>query len=277
MTGEQRNFTWIALLLPFIEQAPLHGQINFGQPALNQTLSNGQPLREVVLKNLLCPSDTPFKTLPQGFGYTTYAGNAGWDGHRRSYGDEFRAGIFSLLDPVSIGDVKDGTSNVFLVGEVGNRGFCCWNAGGATTIWRAGGGAGRMRIGSTEPVFRSVLVAPSPWVNTHAWIDVAGGPLLRADGQAGAAWGNWSAPYAFHPTFHGAYPMGGEWPGSGSTHPGGAQYGFCDASVKFISENISTGTLDSNGNADNYGRFGNIWTGLHFRQGHPDKTIVTLP
>jgi len=33
--GQQRNFTWIALMLPYIEQGGLHAQINFSaQPSI---------------------------------------------------------------------------------------------------------------------------------------------------------------------------------------------------------------------------------------------------
>jgi hypothetical protein len=70
--------------------------------------------------------------------------------------------------------------------------------------------------------------------------------------------------------------MNTEWPAAGSVHPGGAQFCKADASVKFISETISTGTLDSNGNADAYGRNGNIWSGAHYIQGIQGRTPVTL-
>ncbi len=256
-TGEERNFTWIALILPQIEQGPLHSQINFSLPALNQVLTTGLPLREVTLDSFLCPSDTTFKSLPHGFGYTSYAGNAGWDAHRRMYGDERIAGVFPLLDPVGLRDIRDGTSNVIMVGEVTNRGFCCG------TQWR--GGSGRPRI-ANEPVFRSLLVAPQAWVNDHVWITPAGGPLLRADGTIGAVWGTWAAPYALHPVYYGHYSQNVEWPGAASYHPGGGQFCLADASVRFISQSMATGALDPAtgiGQGDAYGRSGNIWSGAH--------------
>jgi prepilin-type processing-associated H-X9-DG protein len=70
--------------------------------------------------------------------------------------------------------------------------------------------------------------------------------------------------------------MGTEWTGAGSTHPGGAQFCRADGSVKFISETISTGTLDSNGNGDSFGRNGNVWTAAHLIRGDTNKTIVNL-
>jgi prepilin-type N-terminal cleavage/methylation domain-containing protein len=268
-TGEERNFTWIALLLPQIEQSALHAQINFGIPALNQVLSTGMPLKEVTLKNVLCPSDTPFKSPPHGFGYTSYAGNAGWDGYRRMYGDERLTGVFPLLDPVSIADIKDGTSNVIMVGEVSNRSF----TGGQQ--WR--GGSGRVRIGTGEPVFRSLLVATAAWINDHVWVTAAGGPLRRADGSVGAVWGPWGSPHGFPPVFYAHYSQGVEWPGSGSFHPGGGQFCLADASVRFIQENMATGTANAQpniGQGDPYGRGGNVWSGAHLIRKIEDASVV---
>jgi hypothetical protein len=266
------------MLLPFIEQAPLHAQINFSLPALPQVIQ-GKPLREVVIKNLLCPSDTTFKTLPHGFGYTTYAGNAGWDSHRRLHGDERLAGVFTLMDPVGISDIRDGTSNVIMVGEVTNRSFCCRpTPTGDPFRWKGNSGVPRV---ATQPVFRSVLIAPSAWTNTHAWIDAGGGPLLRADGTPGAVWGSWANPHAFPPVFYGHYPMGVEWPGAGSHHPSGAQFTLADGSVKFIKDNISNGGQINPATGtpvvgDAYGRYGNIWGGAHEIQKIQGATTVVF-
>jgi prepilin-type N-terminal cleavage/methylation domain-containing protein len=61
-SGDQRHFTWITLLLPFIEQAPLHDAIDFRLPGLNQLVSAGSggpvPLQSVQLEVVTCPSDT---------------------------------------------------------------------------------------------------------------------------------------------------------------------------------------------------------------------------
>jgi prepilin-type N-terminal cleavage/methylation domain-containing protein len=271
-TGEERNFTWVCLLLPFLEQAPLHAQINFSIPALNQTIPQGstvppgKPLREIVIKNLLCPSDSPFRSIPHRFGYMSYAGNAGWDSHRRLHGDERLAGVFPLMDAVAISDIRDGTANVVMVGEVTNRSFCCRpNPGGDPFRWKGGGG--QPRVGTSQPVFRSVLIAPAAWTNDHAWITAGGGPLLRADGIAGAVWGSWSSPHAFPPVYYPHYAMGVEWPGAGSHHPSGGQFCLADGSVRFIKDTVSNGgELNATGTpvvGDAYGRWGNIWAGSH--------------
>jgi len=259
--GQQRNFSWVALILPQLEQGGLYAQLNFGAPALNQTLQDGTPIRSLTFPSFFCPSDTPFAVLPQGFGYTSYAGNGGWDGHRRLYGDNNRAGMFNLLDPVSIADVLDGTSNCVMLGEVTNKSFCCG------TQFKAK--SGRSRVGNGEPVARSLLVATAGWVNSHAWIDapIGPGPLLRADGTVGPLWQPaWQSPYVMGPTYYAQYAQNVEWPGAGSRHGSGGNYAMCDGSVKSISYTIGVG------NGDNLGQAGNVWTAIHFIQGVATKT-----
>src|SRR5690606_10044568 len=52
---QPRHYTWITLMLPFIEQAPLHSQINFSIPGLNQVVG-GKPFQSHEIEALLCPS-----------------------------------------------------------------------------------------------------------------------------------------------------------------------------------------------------------------------------
>lgn len=116
----QRNFTWIALVLPYMEQSTLHDQIDFKIPAWNQQVPgpNGTVnLQSIQLAAFTCPSD-PETQSNKGFGLSSYAGAAGWDGHRRMFGDSQRAGPFALMDSSRFAKVTDGTSNTIFVGEV---------------------------------------------------------------------------------------------------------------------------------------------------------------
>ena len=146
------NYTWICLLLPFIEQRALSDQINFNIPAFGingttpQVFQNGLTIREIVLDEFLCPSDSKFKPLPQldlrSGAILPMREVPDTTQHRRGVGDQRLQGVFSLIDPVGIQDIKDGTSNVIAVGEVTNRGFCCGQQ------WK--GGSGQGRIGTTD-------------------------------------------------------------------------------------------------------------------------------
>ena len=261
--NRQRNFTWIALLLPFMEQSALHDQIDFTIPAWDQQVpdsgSSTQALQAVQLEAFTCPSEAD-TTCNKGYGLSSYAGAAGWDGHRRMFGDTARAAAFSLMDSSDMARVKDGTSNTFFVGEVS---MSSYTPAGASQ-WQGGGGKIRKGI---DRVVRSCLVAPAAWHGwSHSWVTSAvGTSLLRAhDGSAGPIWvSGYTQNYVLHPVFYSQWTMNNNWPSAGSFHPGGAQFCLMDASVRFISDTIATG--DPPGN--NLGQNGNVWTALSSMNG----------
>jgi len=270
-SGDQRNFTWCTLILPFMEGQTLHDRINFSIPALNQIIGNGAnvadqiPLQSIQIESFLCPSDVGHNGPEDywDFSVTSYAGNAGWDPHRRGYADQVRAGVFTLMDSIKIKDILDGTANTIMLGEVTIASFCCRQRGNQ---WS--GGAGKIRGQRGARVARTLLVADAPWVTNHSWILAAKqGELLRSNGDNGGIWFH-AAPYLLYPVYYDHYAMNNEWPGSGSTHPGGAQFTLADASVRFLPEKISTG------NGDNLGRFGNIWVAAHTYMGASTQGVA---
>jgi prepilin-type N-terminal cleavage/methylation domain-containing protein len=281
-----RSYTWICLVLPFIEQQPLHDKINFSIPGWVQFVdSTGAgaptPLREISFPSLICGSDPEYaEPSPKGWGLTSYAGNGGWDHHRRRQDRHDISGVFQLMDAISFKEFKDGTSNTIAIGEVSTGSHCCAK--------RWGGGSGRVRIGG-ERVFRTSLIAPTGWVHNHAWVTAAGkGPILAADGSAQGDWLNPDvdgvrhvAPYATMPKYVTHWPINSEWPGAGSHHPGGAQFTMSDASVRFIAETITVGDgsgPNANGNiGDPFGRWGNVWVAAHTPQGYFQETTDPLP
>jgi|CXWL01.1.fsa_nt_gi prepilin-type N-terminal cleavage/methylation domain-containing protein len=271
-----RNYTWIAMVLPFIEQGPLHDQIDFTRPALislNAFQVNGSPGIAVEIPSLICPSDPGFNTPPRGIGITSYAGNAGWDAHRRKFGDSALAGVFTFYDNTRFQDIVDGTSNTVAIGEVTLRGY---TLPAAPVGDRWGGGTGRLRS-STSSVSRTALIATSAWSGyNHAWVLTENkGNVLRADGTDGSLWGQWTAPnHLLPPSYYPHYSMNTEWPAPGSVHPGGAQYTLGDASVRFINETITTGGIGGPV-GDAYGQFGNVWMAMHTIEGVANQAAVT--
>ena len=262
--GDQRNFTWCSLIPPFIESQDMHDQVDFSKPAIGQSVLQRSESRKRTVKSarfsgFYCPSDEGLNSADDYWGYsvTSYAGNGGWDGRRRSYADPSRAGPMSLMDSVSLSDFKDGTANTILLGEVTTSGFCSRPKGAAK--WDAG--SGKIRGPLKSRVARTMMVADSPWIyNSDSVLAAGQGELRRADGSSGSLWAH-SKPYLLSPVYYYQYAMNVEWPGPGSRHPGGANFTMADASVRFISETISTG------DGDDLGRNGNIWAAAHTYKG----------
>ena len=253
-TAAARNYTWLTFLLPYFEQAPLYNQINFSAPLWGQMNGNTE-VRATKLSGLNCPSDSgwgdPSRT--RGFAWTDYAGACGWDMWDRP--DDQHGGIFTAMTAVRIADITDGTSNTIMVGEVGSHSF---KNGGQI------GGAGVPRNGSGEGVFRASLILPQyeAGYDTAATSATTGrpwGPMLRADGSSGGAWGPWGSPYAFAPVYRSAYGINSEWPGPGSLHTGGAHFLMADGTVRFISQNIQMNTGSSG--------LTNLWHALNTKNG----------
>lgn len=155
-TNNILNHTAHTLILPFIEQQPLHDSIDFniatgGFNAMGGTIRGGwpnanEPLMQTLLPAYLCPSDRGDERgaiaatatyLADGQRHTNYAfcagghGN-GWPGNQHAW-QVYSASVSNLMDQrTNIGyrgafghngaakfrDFLDGISNVVVVGEV---------------------------------------------------------------------------------------------------------------------------------------------------------------
>ena len=151
------SWGWSTFVLPFIEQQPLYEKLNPKERRLTELLGSGtaqeQELVQTVLSIYRCPSDTSPDLLPTGLcgggklgrtfvgvgsptgwpasGYvgfapatSNYPGNAGlWDVASRTENN----GIFHGDSKVALGEIFDGTSNTFLLGERDRRCVAgCW-------------------------------------------------------------------------------------------------------------------------------------------------------
>lgn len=149
-----RGFGWVAYILPFAEQEPLHARIDFGQPAIAMPAwppsqnANEVLLTTVALAQFLCPSDSrpsndgEYFWAP-GMSSTSYVGNYGVGGYLSAAGASqnvswkdsmFYGGWVNSTTPLSVvntrgvgplfknsrtqlRDVRDGSSNTVFVGE----------------------------------------------------------------------------------------------------------------------------------------------------------------
>jgi prepilin-type N-terminal cleavage/methylation domain-containing protein/prepilin-type processing-associated H-X9-DG protein len=253
---------WLSFILPQMEQGNIYNSINFSLPNMNQPYSNASQDPQVtsyssVIGSYLCPSDPSVNNgivanlswLTQGANWsllgtqytaavTCYIGNWGdmktgnttfdfYSGESPpgtypgwGCGGTFR-GIFSDCSngkSIALRDITDGTSQTFLAGE------CSPNMNGALA-WVNGDGV----WGST--------VVPLNWRSDlhDGQVDITDGTTcdlshLNDFTMALHCWRNQTVNYAFK-----------------SYHPGGANFAFCDGSVKFIKQSISPRTYNGLG------------------------------
>jgi prepilin-type N-terminal cleavage/methylation domain-containing protein len=268
-SGDQRNFTWIALILPFIEQRPLYEQINFSLPLgaqgtpTFQVINDGTntPISSKLVPTMVCPSDPGFQGGPEnahGLAWSNYSGAEGYDWWFR--GQHELSGVFNLNTAVKFQDIKDGTSNTIAVCETSTSGFD--PKPGRPGHTRSGDGISRPG-GQGNHVFRCLLLACNTNDDVHqAW------RLPRPDGTIQGFWWR-GGPFAMQPTYLHCFGINNNWPGAHSRHPGGAQAVFADASTKFLSENIDYPGEQTNG----WTRGAGVWGAINTYAG---KETVSL-
>jgi len=233
------NFSVFVRILPFTEQSPMYNAVNF-----NLTSSNFEniTLAGVRMSILTCPSDskndpvpldpnTPNSSfnllpppLPRGSWiqcYSSYAGNAGtWD---YGYATYKGPNIFAMYNgtiyndsTVKIAAVTDGTSNTFLFSEHSHF---------MATL--------------NDPYY---FVSDNSW-QSGRWYDTLFCTLYSMNTNLQAIPAQANGPYGYY-----AITV------ANSMHPGGASFAFCDGSVRFLKNTISSwsfnsGNLDLNYNA----------------------------
>jgi prepilin-type N-terminal cleavage/methylation domain-containing protein/prepilin-type processing-associated H-X9-DG protein len=214
--------SWQFAILPFIEQAALH---QLGSSYLTSPTALGWPIAAYgdatsfmaqSPKVFRCPSDEFTNRSPlqvsatSWYGLSTYGVNSG-TGSVWNQGDtEKMDGPFFLNSKIQIGAIPDGTSNTLAIGErtFNDPGIL---ASGATSVSTLAAHASLWRNGWVPPL--SNIRVPLDQINFRM------DPTLTGSARN----------LAFLKRLL----------GYSSDHPGGANFGFCDGSVRFLKDSLS--------------------------------------
>jgi prepilin-type N-terminal cleavage/methylation domain-containing protein/prepilin-type processing-associated H-X9-DG protein len=237
-TGCWTSGSCLVPLMQYTEQVPLFNACNFNVNMYNEPNTT---ISGAGIAVLWCPSDpriTDFYTYPPGtvgtlpgtalpMHYTSYGANSGeffiFDQTNAivqpncqatadaAPGEQQMNGIVYYLSHVGLQGVTDGTSNTFAFAERAHGKFPnfdvnCWN------WWTSGNYGDTMFI----TLFGINTVYNKPPFNLN---------LANANGKAQCATITGPDEFVSAP---------------GSFHPGGANFAFCDGSVKFIKDSISS-------------------------------------
>lgn len=250
-TGNVEAWGWSALMLPYIEQGPLHEKLGVNRGTFERRMTldsaNVYPATRTVLKVFICPSDSGHnsglthnnRSFDAGVGYTaagfttpatTIAGLSnymGVAGHRDVTNAQPNSGFFfgncmavsgntcpnGAGSSIRMADVTDGTSNTLAVGERETRNCRAGTWVGVRNTNGSGTRGVAMVIGHSRPRLNQPV--PPPTTN-----------ILWDEPQIGC----------------------GE--GFSSLHPGGALFLAADGSVRWIPNTINHNWVNPSGNAN---------------------------
>lgn len=235
LPAASNQFAWSLMILPFLDQAPLYKKFITTSPLV--TTPNNLTLAAEILTAYRCPSDTGEEQTAQHSTLATIMGTSNYPGNFGN-GDPNQAidpvtnqarvcqGIFGQNTKVRIRDIKDGTSNVIVVGER--------RMGRTCNAVDTGGLMGKS--GAAYPITSACTF----WAGTAddtAFVTVVGTTTNEVPNPDSAD-PNLVIKIKLPSTLH----QDDSSTGFNSYHTGGAHFLLGDGTVRFITENVNTQT-----------------------------------
>jgi prepilin-type N-terminal cleavage/methylation domain-containing protein/prepilin-type processing-associated H-X9-DG protein len=230
------GWAWGTFILPFIEQQNLYNLFNPPPTPLGAVFAKSPALLQTPQKLYLCPSDgyvgpqgpylnanRVFNSVPGAPFYMALSNYVGCAGNNNSTGDPDGNGVFYTQNAATtIGQITDGTSNTFLVGERANK--------NANQYLSMAGLAYGMNGGDADDYAGDQAVVG--WTDYQIQSGNTGTGLVLPQNSFG------------------------------SMHIGGANFAFCDGHVQFISNSIAWSDTFANVPPQTYNILGGMQDGL---------------
>ncbi|GAB4129478.1 MAG: DUF1559 domain-containing protein [Thermogutta sp.] len=238
-SGQWYRWSYLACLLPFVEQKPLFDQMASDNSFAQWPDGTTAPSAKTMISAFICPSDMgSVKSL------FTSSGNAAPGNYHCNRGDQWlnwdwyeSRGVFARVDkrPTNFAMVSDGTSNTMAVAEV------MVGVPGSRKV----GEAAALNVGaynSAPPSLCLQLVGPNKRFLDSVTVETRGWLHLGSRWMCSSIYTTWLPMLPPNgPTCANGHTEDWLMTTATSRHPGGVNVLFLDGAVKFISETIDAG------------------------------------
>ncbi len=234
---------WVILVLPYLEQQALRDAFNL---SLFITNAANMPARSTQLSVMMCPSDpynrqafngssnSAVSNMGDNWARGNYAANAsmgimssGSAGNRTTWSESRYRGVMGANVSSSIEEIKDGSSNTILAGEIragitpyDSRGVWAMSGACPSALWGHGYIGDDNGPNCNRPYADDVLACTAIGDSVGGVDALARKGMACSRDNAPSNWPNWQQT-------------------ARSMHPGGVHVCLADASVRFISDYIS--------------------------------------
>ncbi len=226
------------MLLPQIDQQPLYNKFDWSLIPVDSGAN--QPLMNSFIPGLLCPSDGGTSSDLATYSPTNYVACVPEDGNLNN--DASKASLFFINSRSRFRNITDGTSNTLCISE------CLINSPWVQRFGTNQTGYNNCRQGLAPPITMNASTNPS--------LPAVGRGYSALFAQRPSAWtfSTHFQPNDFLVDVQQQECEGHTWQstfGARSKHAGGVQVGLADGAVRFVSENIDSGTWSSLGTMGN--------------------------